>query len=95
MSTRKPTRTTSRKQTVTPYDLIISGQWGLYTIAALTKRGRTWTRKHLSGGERTHLNGALVCEGGDRCRAIVAGADKDGLRVEVNGVDMKGFRVAS
>ena len=72
------------------YDLVISGQWGLYTIASPTKRGKTWLRKSLAG-EQTRLHGAIVCEGGDRCRAIVAGADRSGLRVEVNGLDMRGY----
>ena len=75
-------------------DVIVTGQWGLYSILPMSKRGRAWVKRHLSDGERTVLNGATMCEGGDRCREIVAGMVAQGLRVEVNGVDMKGFRAA-
>lgn len=73
-------------------DLRIQGSWGLYSITTATPKGKRWQKRHLAKGERSVLpNGDLVCEGGDECRAIVAGAVKDGLAVEVNGVDMKGF----
>jgi hypothetical protein len=75
---------------VTP-DLTISGSWGLYSITPTTPRGKRWLASHCSDGERTHLGDALMCEGGDRCRAIVAAADRSRLQVKVNGVDMKGF----
>lgn len=77
-----------------PLDVDINGQMGLYSLARLTERAQRWTTKKLRG-EQTILNGAIMVEGGDRCRAIVAAMVADGLRVEVNGVDMKGFRVAS
>lgn len=72
-------------------DLTVTGSMGLYSILPTTARGERWLRKHCSGGERTWRAGALVCEGGDRCRAIVAAADRARLRVTVNGVDMAGF----
>ena len=70
-------------------DLVISGSWGLYTIEPTTPKATRWVRKHIPSPVKLH--GRIVCEGGDRCRDIVAGADRDGLRVEVNGQDMKGF----
>jgi hypothetical protein len=73
------------------FDVQIVGRWGLYSVMPVSRRGRTWSTRHLSGGERVTIGQAIVCDGGDRCRAIVAGMVKDGLRVEVNGVDMKGF----
>lgn len=74
-----------------PYDLSISGSWGLYSITPRTARGKRWLARHCSSGERTYVADALMCEGGDRCRAIVAAADRARLRVEVNGTDMSGF----
>ena len=73
-------------------DVAVSGSMGLYQIAPTTRRGRAWVKRHLSKGERTILNGAIVCEGGNRCRDIVAAMVAKGLSVEVNGVDMKGYR---
>lgn len=75
----------------TQFDLSVSGSWGLYSITPRTAKGKRWLKRHCSGGERTYLADALVCEGGDRCRAIVAAADRGKLRVEVNGQDMTGF----
>jgi hypothetical protein len=73
-------------------DVIVSGRMGLYSIDPLTVRGCKWMKRHLSKGERTPTsNGGVYCEGGNRCRDIVEGMDRDGLRVEVNGVDMNGF----
>lgn len=73
-------------------DAVITGSWGLYTVAFLTDAGRAWREEHLpKGDEITEWCGQVVVEGGDRCRAIVAGMDRDGLQVEVNGVNMKGF----
>jgi hypothetical protein len=77
---------------VSSADVSVSGSWGLYRISALTPLGREWCGNHLSGGDRTVLDGDVVCEGGDQCRDIVAGMVADDLRVEVNGVDMSGFR---
>lgn len=74
------------------FDMTVEGQWGLYSIHTPTTRGKRWRARKLSGGERTTLGDALMCEGGDRCRAIVADAVADGLRVQVNGVNMKGYR---
>jgi hypothetical protein len=76
-------------------DVRVSGSAGLYRISALTPLGRAWCGSHLSEGERTVLDGDVVCEGGGRCRDIVAGMVADDLRVEVNGVDMTGFRSES
>ncbi len=76
---------------VTEYDVSITGQWGLYSITAVTAAGKRWMRRNLSSGERTRLAGALMCEGGDRCREIVRAMDRAGLVVTVNGVDMAGF----
>ena len=73
------------------FDVVITGQMGLYGIRAVTPKGRSWVKKHLSGGERTRLGGELMCEGGDRCRDIVGAMDVDGVHVSLNGVDMKGF----
>lgn len=73
-------------------DIRVTGSMGLYKIIAPTSAGKRWRKKHLTSGERVlDSAGALVCDGGENCRAIVAGAVKDGLAVEVNGVDMKGF----
>jgi hypothetical protein len=72
-------------------DVSVSGSAGLYRISALTPLGRAWCARHLPGGERTVLDGDVVCEGGGRCRDIVAVMVADRLRVEVNGVDMSGF----
>jgi hypothetical protein len=78
--------------TTTPYDVEVGGSWGLYSIAPLTRAACAWLRKHASSGERTWLHGALMCEGGDRCRELVAGMVAAGLAVTVNGVNMAGFR---
>lgn len=72
-------------------DVSITGAFGLYSIRPRSKKARTWCQNKLTG-EQTRLAGAIVCEGGDRCRAIAAGMVYDGLHVEVNGVDMTGFR---
>lgn len=54
-----------------PLDVSITGSWGLYQIQPLTRAGRTWTKKHLTSGERTKLGDTIACEGGDNCREIV------------------------
>jgi hypothetical protein len=72
------------------FDVSITGQ-GFYLISPGTTRGRAWARKHLSKGERTKVGDAIACDDGRACREIVAGMVKDGLAVQVNGVDMKGF----
>lgn len=77
------------------YDISVTGSWGLYTIAPRTVKGRKWLIANCSDGERTWgEDGSLICEGGDNCRAIVAAMVKARLCVEVNGVDMKGFKAA-
>lgn len=79
------------------FDVSVTGQWGLYTIQPHTAKARTWLAREIKndGDEHTWTaNGSLVCEGGDNCRAIVAAMVKESLRVEVNGVNMKGFRAA-
>ncbi|MGH7177701.1 MAG: hypothetical protein ACREJC_10000 [Tepidisphaeraceae bacterium] len=76
------------------YDLTVTGSWGLYAIAPLTTKGRSWTKRHLTDAIAGAVRGSVMCESGRMCREIVAEAVKDGLRVEVNGVDMKGFRAA-
>jgi hypothetical protein len=75
------------------FDVLITGEWGLYEIEPLTRAGKSWMDENLSDGdgERTRIGENVVCEGGDNCRAIVRGMDHDGLKVELNGVDMKGF----
>jgi hypothetical protein len=75
-------------------DLKIIGRWGLYSILPKTRVAERWLRANCPP-PRASLHGALVCEGGDRCRDIVRGAVADGLRVEVNGVDMVGFAWAA
>lgn len=75
------------------FDVVITGELGLYEIAPLTRTGKSWMDEHLSDGdgERTRMGESVICEGGDNCRDIVRGMDRDGLKVEMNGVDMKGF----
>lgn len=75
------------------FDVIITGELGLYEIEPLTRAGKAWMDEHLSDGEgeRTRMGDSVICEGSDNCQDIVAGMDKDGLKVEMNGVDMKGF----
>lgn len=73
------------------FDVIITGQMGLYEIEPLTRSGKAWMDENLSGGERTRMGETVVCEGGDNCRDIVRAMDCEGLKVEMNGVDMKGF----
>ncbi len=75
------------------YDVIITGEWGLYEIEPLTRSGKAWMDEHLSDGdgERTRMGDSVICEGGDNCRAIVRAMDDEGLKVELNGIDMKGF----
>ena len=74
-----------------PLDVSITGAMGLYQIQPLTKAGRTWTKKHLTSGERVRLGDTIACEGGDNCWEIVRGMVREGLRVEVNGTDMSGY----
>jgi hypothetical protein len=72
-------------------DIIVSGEWGLYSCTPLTKRARTFVEGKVildSWQDPAHFH----VEGGDRIRAIIAGMVKDGLRVEVNGADMTGYR---
>jgi hypothetical protein len=64
---------------------------GLYAILPLTVNGTVWIAKNCSIGRRTWQAGALMCEGGEQCREIVRGMDRDGLSVTVNGTDMAGF----
>jgi hypothetical protein len=73
------------------YDVIIDGRWGLYSIHPASKKGERWAQRKLSAGERTRIGEAIMCEGSDRCRDIVAAMDREGLKVELNGVDMKGY----
>ena len=77
-----------------PLDVDVTGQMGLYAIARLTKRAERWTAKKLRGEQTVH-HGCIMVEGGDRIMAIVAAMVAAGLRVEVNGAHMKGFKVAS
>ena len=72
-------------------DVAIEGSWGLYSCTPLTRAAQTFVKAKVDIGdwqdpERFHI------EGGDRCRALVAGMVAEGLRVEVNGQDMKGFK---
>lgn len=75
------------------FDVIVTGELGLYEIAPLTRTGKAWMDEHLSDddSERTRMGESVICEGTDNCHAIVAGMDGDGLKIEMNGVDMKGF----
>lgn len=72
------------------YDVTIHGTAGLYSARFETPNARGWFRRNLKG-PRTVLSGALIVEGADRCRDLVTGMVAAGLRVSVNGVDMKGF----
>jgi hypothetical protein len=75
------------------FDVVITGELGLYEIAPLTAAGKSWMDEHLSDhdSERSRIGDSVICEGSDNCRNIVRGMDRDGLKVEMNGVDMKGF----
>jgi hypothetical protein len=73
------------------YDVIITGELGLYEIEPLTRAAKAWMDENLSGGERTRKGESVICEGGDNCRDIVRAMDREGLKVEMNGVDMRGF----
>lgn len=75
------------------YDLSITGSWGLYSCVMNSQRARRWVEKNVES-ERIGDGNMFYIEGGDRCREIVAGAVKAKLRVEVNGLDMKGFQAA-
>jgi len=83
MATRNPKK----------FDIAITGKLGMYEIAPLTRAGTSWRDEHLSerDSERTRRGESVICDGMDNCHAIVAGMDRDGLKVEMNGVDMKGF----
>jgi hypothetical protein len=72
-------------------DVSVKGSFGLYTLDFLTRKGRTYERKHLSQGDRTHLGEALICEGVRQCAEIIVAMNRAGLAVSLNGVDMKGF----
>jgi hypothetical protein len=75
------------------YDVVVTGELGLYQIEPLTRAGKAWMDEHLSDGdgERTRMGESVICEGADNCRDIVAAMDREGLKIEMNGVDMKGF----
>jgi hypothetical protein len=75
------------------FDVVITGKRGFYEIAPLTCAGKAWRDEHLSkcDSERTRMGESVMCEGLDNCEAIVAGMNRDGLKVTMNGVDMKGF----
>jgi hypothetical protein len=78
------------------YDVTVSGSWGMYTATANTLRGKRWLRVNApEGPEHTYVNGSLLVEGGNPSRLLVAGMVRDGLAVEVNGVDMTGFSEAA
>jgi len=72
-------------------DVAISGQMGFYIITPLTPKARKWTGTNLNH----KLGSAIACESGSRCREIVAGMVASKLKVEVNGVDMKGFKASA
>jgi hypothetical protein len=74
-------------------DVVIDGEWGLYTCTPLTPAARTFVEEQVAVPDwespaRFHI------EGGDRCRALVAGMVASGLHVTVNGTDMDGFTYA-
>jgi len=71
------------------FDVVIQGQ-GVFMIDPLSERAKQWIEENIRG-EQTWLHDMLACEGSRNTRAIVAGMVRDGLNVEVNGVDMKGF----
>jgi len=81
------------KKLVKKFDVVITGELGLYEIEPLTHVGKAWMDENLSDGdgERSRMGDSVICEGRDNCRDIVAGMDREGLKVEMNGVDMKGF----
>ena len=72
-------------------DVVITGQMGLYEIRFVTEGGTAWFQQHLEYHGRTWHGDALICDSSRMCRDIVAGMDRDGLAVELNGQDMKGF----
>jgi len=74
-------------------DVAVNGSMGLYSCILLTERARRFAKnKIVVGSWQTFADTRFMIEGGDRCRAIVAGMVKEKLKVTVNGVDMKGFR---
>lgn len=76
-----------------PADVLVRGKFGLYRMAFRSNEADGWRKAHLTDGERTYSNdGTLAIEGTDRCMAVVAGMVRAGLKVEVNGVDMAGFK---
>jgi hypothetical protein len=81
------------KKAVVQFDVIITGELGLYEIEPLTRAGKAWMDENLSDGdsERTRMGESVICDDAGYCRDIVAAMDHEGLKVEMNGVDMKGF----
>jgi hypothetical protein len=75
-----------------PFDVVIEGQSGLFTIQPLSPAGKRWCRKHLHASRHVMPRGnAFTCEGDKHCRSIAMAMDRSGLRAKVNGVDMLGF----
>jgi hypothetical protein len=73
-------------------DVMINGT-GFYSITPLSPEGTRWMKRHLSKGERTRdeRTGTIYSDDGNAVREITAAIDRAGLRVEVNGTDMKGY----
>jgi hypothetical protein len=82
----------------TVYDIMVTSTFGssVYAVAPESKRAERWLRQHCPDAIWVEKRGYsyLACDGARLCRDLVAGAVAAGLRVEVNGVDMKGFRAA-
>jgi hypothetical protein len=85
--------TMAAKKRPKKFDVVITGEMGLYEIEPLTRDGKAWMDINLSdgNGERTRMGESVICDDSDYCREIVRGMDRDGVKVEMNGVDMKGF----
>lgn len=73
-------------------DVKISGAMGFYSIEAQTRAAARWMNLHVEGVHTQRIGEIAHCDDGGLCREIVAGMVADGLHVEVNGVDMKGFK---
>ena len=81
------------------FDLMVTSQFGsaIYAVVPESKKGERWLRKSCPDAIWiTTIRGVeyLACEGRRLCEDLVAGAVKAGLEVEVNGMNMKGFRAA-
>lgn len=70
---------------MTDADITVEGEMGLLLIGAQTKAGSAWLTTNVEASA-VRIGTAIVCEGSDRARTIVAAAQAAGLHCEVNGV---------